>query len=95
MPSPRVEAQDQVLMHMNTDYVEAFPLPVCCEKCNDYDCYECEHASERWLISTRRELELKKKLKEKAIARFQREIAEIDRQLANFSEGSDNDGIQC
>ena len=50
------------------------------------DCYNCDHASKRWTLSKKQELLLLRKLKEKAILRFKRQIEEIDYQIAMMEE---------
>lgn len=52
-----------------------------CQSCEEEDCWECDYAGTRWGLSERDRLINTRKLKEQAIARFQRQIAEIDRQL--------------
>lgn len=47
-----------------------------------FDCGSCDHGGERFYLSHKDELLLAKKGKEKMIERLQREIAEIDRELA-------------
>ena len=47
-----------------------------------FDCGSCEHGGERFYLSRKDELLLAKKSRQKAIERLQREIAEIDRELA-------------
>lgn len=48
------------------------------------DCGSCEHAGERWYLSRRDELILQRKAAEKAIERFQRKIAAIDKELSSM-----------
>ena len=60
------------------DFIEATPLPTECRCCQKTDCYNCDHASKRWTLSKKQELLLLRKLKEKAILRFKRQIEEID-----------------
>ena len=60
------------------DFIEATPLPTECRCCQETDCYNCDHASKRWTLSKKQELLLLRKLKEKAILRFKRQIEEID-----------------
>ena len=73
---------------MSIEYTEVAPVPPCCAECSDTDCYACDNAGERWIIPKRQELELKKKLKLRAITRYQRVIEIIDRQIAILTEGS-------
>lgn len=53
-----------------------------------FDCGVCDHALERWHLSQADELRLKKKGLEKAIERYQRQIAEIERQLEGMTNGT-------
>ena len=64
------------------EYIEVSPLPKACQDCHEPDCYECDYAGERWVLPKKQELLLQKKMKEQAIRRFQRQIEEIDKQLA-------------
>ena len=64
------------------EYIEVSPLPKACQDCHEPDCYECDYAGERWVLPKKQELLLQKKKKEQAIRRFQRQIEEIDKQLA-------------
>ena len=68
------------------DFIEATPLPTECRCCQETDCYNCDHASKRWTLSKKQELLLLRKLKEKAILRFKRQIEEIDYQIAMMEE---------
>ena len=68
------------------DFIEATPLPNECRCCQETDCYSCDHASKRWTLSKKQELLLLRKLKEKAILRFKRQIEEIDYQIAMMEE---------
>mgnify|MGYP000006686172 CR=1 FL=1 len=61
-----------------------FPLNAAAVK--KEDCYNCDHASKRWTLSKKQELLLLRKLKEKAILRFKRQIEEIDYQIAMMEE---------
>lgn len=68
------------------DFIEATPLPTECRCCQKTDCYNCDHASKRWTLSKKQELLLLRKLKEKAILHFKRQIEEIDYQIAMMEE---------
>ncbi len=65
------------------EYREVVPLPSMCRGCKEAECYNCDYARLRWELEPTQELLLKKKLKEQAIRRLQKEIDEIDRQLKN------------
>lgn len=62
--------------------MEKEQLPPVCRQCREPDCWECDYAGMRWEQSERERLMHARKLKESAIARYQRQIAEIDRRLA-------------
>lgn len=71
-------------------WIEANPLPDVCLLCEaraaattgeQEDCWECDHAGERWFLSKEDELKTRKKLLQKAVERYQRQIAEIDTEL--------------
>ena len=63
------------------EWIEADPLPVACLRCRHEDCYNCDHAGERWLLKREDELRLKRKMLTRAILRLQRQIEAIDREL--------------
>lgn len=56
-------------------------LPEVCRACQEEDCYNCDYAGERWRLSKENELRLRRKGLMRAIARMQRQVQEIDRQL--------------
>ena len=66
------------------NWLEASPIPKECENCKEADCYNCDHLGNRWHLAERDQLLLRRKLMEQAIARYQRKIAEIDRQLSHM-----------
>lgn len=68
------------------EYAERDPVPAVCLGCGEPDCGECDHAGLRWELPERDRLELSRRLKEKAIARYQREIMEINRRLKELEE---------
>lgn len=67
-------------------YLQDQLLPAECQSCEEEDCWECDYAGMRWGLSERDRLIYARKLKEQAIARFQRQIAEIDRQLEKLEK---------
>ena len=68
------------------EYKEVSPLPAICENCQEEECYNCDYALDRWQLSPADELRSKRKLKEQALKRIKKEIAEIDRQLAKIQD---------
>ena len=73
------------------EWLEADPLPAVCRQCKE-DCYNCDHAGERWILSRTDELRVRRKMLEKAILRMQRQIAEIDRELERGIEWQHTSG---
>ena len=67
-------------------YIEVVPLPKECEGCTEDDCYECDFAGKRWVLSERDNLLLKRQLAVQAISRFQKEIEKIDKRLAELGD---------
>lgn len=55
-------------------FIEADPLPEACQCCVEQYCDECEHMGERWLLSPEDIRRLKRKARERAAVRFQREL---------------------
>ena len=62
-------------------WIEANPLPEVCLRCREADCYNCDHAGERWTLGKADELRLRRKMLEKAILRLQRQLDDIDKEL--------------
>lgn len=57
------------------EYAERSPLPEVCQACREPDCWECDHAGERWILGERDRQRLSRKLAEQAITRHLRGIA--------------------
>ncbi len=68
------------------EYLQNSPLPAVCQVCAEPDCWECDCAEMRWELPERDRLVCSRKLKEKAIAHYQRQIAELDRRLAELEK---------
>jgi hypothetical protein len=66
---------------MPLEFIEVSPLPEYCIGCKEEDCYNCDYAGYRWVLSPLQELELKKKLREQTNRRQQRDVDEIDRKI--------------
>ena len=66
------------------EWLEAVPMPEECVNCNEEDCYNCDTAGKRWVLSEEDTLRISRALKLQAIARLQRQVAEIDQQLHAF-----------
>lgn len=63
------------------EWIEADPLPPACQ---EEDCYNCDHAGERWTLSQADEL---RKGLMKAIERLQRQVKAIDAELEGLENG--------
>ena len=69
------------------EYIEANPLPIECQECQDEDCGECDVAGMRWYLSRADELRVKRKGLLKAIERIERQIKKIDEELEVIQNG--------
>lgn len=67
------------------EWLEKQPLPQICIQCKQEDCYNCEHAGQRWYLSDRDLLLNRRKMLLKSIERLQRQIQSIDEELAQSS----------
>ena len=63
------------------NWLERKPLPIACVECKEENCYNCEHAGDRWCLSKQDELRTRRKLLVKSIERMQKQVAENDREL--------------
>ena len=68
------------------EWLEADPLPVACQDCQEEDCYNCDHAGKRWYLSQEDDLRIRRKGLTKAIERLQRQVDDIDRQLLALTD---------
>lgn len=69
------------------ELIEKDPLPQICQECEaagEADCGSCDNAGDRWILPREEELWLKRKLKIKAIQRLERELSNIDTELAEI-----------
>ena len=69
------------------EWIEADPLPTDCQDCQEEDCYNYDHAGERWTLSQADELRIKRKGLMKAIERLQRQVKAIDAELEGLENG--------
>lgn len=68
------------------EWLEADPLPKECQACSEDECYNCDYAGKRWYLSAADEMRIRRKGLIKAMERIQRQIKEIDSQLALLGE---------
>ena len=69
------------------EWIEKNPLPPECVNCKEEDCYNCDHAGERWTLLQADELRIKRKGLLKAIERLQRQVKAIDAELEGLENG--------
>lgn len=67
-------------------YREADPLPEVCQHCEEPECDECDHFTERFLYSELDLMRATRKGYEQAIRRFERKIAEADKKILELEE---------
>ncbi len=63
------------------EWTEADPLPQQCQNCQEEDCWECDDAGRRWYLPAMEDLKIRRKGLLKAIERYQRQIAAIEKEL--------------
>lgn len=66
-------------------WIEVHPLPDECRGCQKMECYNCDHAGKRWVLSQEDELKIRRKGLVKAMERLQKQIDEIDTVLRTCS----------
>lgn len=64
---------------------ETDPIPEECRNCTEVDCYNCDIAGQRWILSREDKLRTDRMLKARAIERLKRQVAAIDRELLPFT----------
>jgi chorismate mutase len=63
------------------ELLEANPLPMECQNCNEEDCYNCDNAGKRWYLPKEEELRIRRKGMIHSIERLQKKVEDIDREL--------------
>lgn len=64
------------------NWIDAVSLPEECQKCEQQSCYNCDVAGKRWFLSQKDDLLVRRKMLLKSIERSQKQIDEIDKELA-------------
>ena len=64
-------------------WIETDLIPEQCQGCEE-DCYNCDYAGERWVLSQKDELRIKRKGLEKTLERIKQEMDDIDKKLALY-----------
>lgn len=73
-------------------WLEADPIPEECKTCREGDCYNCDTAGKRWVLSEEDQLRLKRMGLVRAIQRLQRQVEQIDKELESMQVFSQGDG---
>ena len=68
------------------EWVEQSVIPEACRNCREAECYNCDTAGQRWVLTEEKELQMRKKMLEREIKRLERKIDEIDAQLRRWQE---------
>lgn len=63
------------------EWIEVNPLPEECIGCTEEDCYNCDFAGKRWVLSREDELRTTRMMLVKSIERTQRKIDALDAEL--------------
>lgn len=63
------------------EWIEVDPLPTECQHCKEQECYNCDQAGARWVLSHKDELYVKSKAIRKAIEQLQKELSAIEAEL--------------
>lgn len=82
LPAVCQKCEEQYKLYEAADEAEKLRMET--EQGFFFDCGSCEHGGERFYLSRKDELLLHKKAALKAIERFQRKIAAIDKELESM-----------
>ena len=63
------------------DWKEQEELPTACRKCWKEECDNCDHTGERWVLSERDDLLVRRKMLLRQIDRLHRRLEEIEKAL--------------
>jgi len=63
------------------EWIEADPIPDICRQCQEAECYNCDTAGKRWVLSRKDELLLRRKGLLRSIERLRRQVEQIEREL--------------
>lgn len=63
------------------DWKEQEEVPTACRKCWKEECDNCDHAGERWVLSERDDLLVRRKMLLRQIDRLHRRLEEIEKAL--------------
>lgn len=72
------------------EWIEADPLPLSCQNCQEEDRYNCDHAGRRWSLSREAELKARRRSLLAAIGGLNRQIERIDQELASQKNGGND-----
>ncbi len=63
------------------NWIEAEPLPQACEQCREPECYNCEVAGQRWVLTEQAKLRIRRNVIRKEIERLLVELSQIECKL--------------
>ena len=73
------------------DWLETTPIPEECAICKEEDCYNCDIAGKRWVLSREAELHTQRLLAIQGVKRLQQRIAAIDLELERLHNEKSGD----
>ena len=71
--------------------IETTPTPKECNACKEEDCYNCDIAGKRWVLSREAELHTQRLLAIQGVKRLQQRIAAIDLELERLHNEKSGD----
>ena len=74
------------------EWLEVKPIPEECNNCKEDDCYNCDVAGRRWVLSKEDELRARRILMVRAIEELQQKVAKIDSELERLLKEQPCDG---
>ena len=66
------------------NWIEAEQLPQACEQCREQECYNCEVAAQRWVLTEQAKLRIRRNVIRKEIERLLVELSQIERKLEGY-----------
>lgn len=67
------------------EWIEVDPLPAVCLRCKEQECYNCDYAGARWVLSHKDELRVRRNAIQKKIERLQKELSVVELEIENLS----------
>lgn len=60
------------------NWIEVTPLPQECRRCREADCYNCDVAGKRWVLTEQAELQIRRNAVRKKMEKLYKELEQID-----------------